>query len=248
MKSARLWLARLRGRATLTLSDAAIAPVFAVGGRMEAEKIALADHERELLESFLAQVGPGETVLDIGANIGLYSLPIALKTGPGGRVHAFEPVPLWFGRLEENLRLNGIGNVFVHKVGLSDRSGACGFTMKNDQGSGMGSIMHGFGGNLNAAERATIEIRLERGDDYLSAQGIPVPRAVKIDVEGAEIRVMRGLQETLRNSGCRFVMCEVHPQYLDTNDAAVEQTLAGFGFRCRRTPPRGHEYHLLCTR
>jgi hypothetical protein len=120
--------------------------------------------------------------------------------------------------------------------------------MKNDRGSGMGSIMDGYGGNLDEAKRASIEVRLERGDDYLRASGIPVPRAVKIDVEGAEIRVLHGLRETLQHPDCRFVMCEVHPQYLDTRDDAVEQTLAGLGFRCRRTPPRGREYHLFCTR
>lgn len=247
-KKIRLWLARFRGRTTLKLSDPAIAPVFRIGNRLEAEKIALLDYEKELLEQFLAQIRPGDTVLDIGANIGLYSLPAAMKTGAHGRVHSFEPVPLWFSRLAENLQMNHIAHVTLHNLGLSDQGGSCPFTLKNIQGSGMGSIMDGYSGHTGAKKTETIQVRLENGDDYLQQQGIPVPQAVKIDVEGAELRVLSGLRKTLSDSSCRFIMCEVHPQYLNTGHEAVEKMLAELGFACRRTEPRGQEYHLFALK
>jgi hypothetical protein len=134
---------RLRGYAVLRLKDRTLAPRFHISTSIEAEKILEKDNEEELLEMFLDEINPGDTVFDIGANIGLYTLPAALKLRGTGSVYAFEPVPIWFQRLRENIKLNhlsSMGNVFTFCVGLSDKDEICDLLMKRVQGSGMGSI------------------------------------------------------------------------------------------------------------
>ena len=72
---------------------------------------------RSFLDAFLR---PGDVFLDVGANVGLYTIAAARIVGNAGRVHAFEPCSQTFSRLEENVLLNGFGNVSCHRLALSD--------------------------------------------------------------------------------------------------------------------------------
>lgn len=229
----------------MRLSNPNISPKFKISNRLEAEKIASLDFEKNLLEKFLAQINPGDTILDIGANIGLYTLPSALKTGKNGIVHSFEPVPLWFDRLKDNLELNGISNATIHNIGLSNTTGTHTMTMKNTQGSGMGSIVENYDSHIDENKREMLTIQLEQGDSFLDKQSILSPNVVKIDVEGAELMVIKGLENSLKNESCRFLMCEVHPAYLNEPPERVEELLAEYNFKCEKTNPRANEYHIF---
>jgi len=251
IKFARKIYCRLAGYAVLRLKDRALAPRFHISTNIEAEKILEKDNEEELLELFLGEINPGDTVFDIGANIGLYTLPAALKLRGTGSVHAFEPVPLWFQRLRENIqanRFNSMSNVFTYNIGLSDKNEMCNLVMKGVQGSGMGSITTNYPNQPDKDKTVVIPVQLYRGDDFLLEKGIPGPNIVKIDVEGVELAVLRGLEKSLQYSGCRFILCEVHPALMTGAHEEVQKLLKKYGFHCQTSEQRRSEYHILAKR
>jgi FkbM family methyltransferase len=240
----------LRGQTTLKLSRLEPAPRFRIRSRMEARKLIFNKREQELLELFLSEIREGDTVFDIGANIGQFALPAAVKVGNTGSIRAFEPAPLWLNGLRENLALNDLTNVYTYNVGLSDEDGIHQFSMKNVQGSGMGSVVEGYDSFIEKGRLEKIQVRLVRGDEYRCQHNIPAPDIVKIDAEGAEAKVLRGLQRSLRREDCRFVLCEVHPVYMTEPPKCVEELLKDYMFICESTDNNGNEdtFHIFARK
>lgn len=141
-------------------------------------------YEREQTALFQQLLRPGATVLDVGANVGYYTLLASVLAGDAGRVHAFEPEPKNAGFLRDHVRINRRRNVTVQQAAVSDRAG----TARFDFGGGSGT------GHL--ADTGAIEVRTLRLDDYCAEHGL-APSAIKIDVEGAEVSVLEGARETL---------------------------------------------------
>jgi FkbM family methyltransferase len=163
----------LRGRWWLPASRGKILRIL--GGTYEPEQTRL----------FEEWIRPGATVLDVGAHVGYYTLVSAVLAGPRGRVVAFEPNPTNHGFLKRHVALNGCGNVEVVQAAVSDAAG----TARFDFGGGSGT------GHL--ADQGALEVRTVRVDDVCAERGL-APGAMKIDVEGAELRVLRGAEQTLR--------------------------------------------------
>ena len=163
---------RLRGRWWLPASRGKLLRIL--GGTYEPE-------QTRLFEQLLR---PGHTVLDVGANVGYYTLLASVLVGDAGRVHAFEPEPKNAGFLRRHTSINRRDNVRVEQAAVSDREG----TARFDFGSGSGT------GHL--ADAGAIKVRTLRLDDYCAQHGL-APNAIKIDVEGAEMSVLHGARETL---------------------------------------------------
>jgi len=188
------WLNRLHAGLTVRLnkSDAVMVGPYRVyidpRDRVIAKKLILyggyETHEIELLCSF---VQPGDCVLDVGANIGLYSLALSRAVGPEGRVIAVEPDPDNLALLRRNLQTNGCANVSVVSDALGDESKDVLLYESNDnRGALSTSDVLGVG-----AKRA-IGVRMRRGDSVMAELGVTA-RIAKIDVEGAEPLVIAGL-------------------------------------------------------
>jgi len=246
-------LYRLRGCATLRLKErtlTALNPRFHISTNIEEEKILEKDYEEALLEIFLKEIRPGDIVFDIGANIGLYTLPSVLKLDGTGNVFAFEPVPLWFQRLKENIDLNKFSphQVAPFNVGLSDKNEICEMIIRGVQGSGMGSIMPGYREKLGKKKTISIPVQMVQGYDFLLEEKIPLPNIIKIDVEGAELAVLLGLGKALQKPECRFILCEVHPHFMTEPSERVEKLLKEYGFRIQISEQRRTEYYLLARR
>ena len=200
------------------------APIFAgplrgrwwlLESRGKLARILLGSYEPEQTRLFREHVRPGDTVLDVGANVGYYTLLSALLAGPSGAVWefapaaivdcgahigtftllakrrfpraaitAFEPNPRNAGFLRRHAKINGLRQVRVEQAAVSDAEG----TARFDFGTGSGT------GHLSS--HGAIEVRTLRLDDFCAANGI-VPRAVKIDVEGAEAAVLEGFAATV---------------------------------------------------
>lgn len=126
-------------------------------------------------------------MFDVGAHIGYYTLLFSRLVGPEGRVVAFEPSPRNLPVLRWHVARNGCANVQVEAVAVSDETGAARFAAGT--GSGTGRL----------AESGTVEVRTIRLDDYVDAGG-PMPDVLKIDVEGAELAVLRGAVGVLRDA------------------------------------------------
>lgn len=172
---ARLPIVRgpLRGRWWLPASRGKILRIL--GGSYEPEQTA----------AFQRHLKPGDSVLDVGAHVGYYTLLSSMLVGDGGRVVAFEPDPRNARFLRRHVRINGRRNVRVEEAAVSDSRGSARFA----HGTGSGT------GRLDGA--GEFEVRTLRIDDYCTERGI-VPAAIKIDVEGAEIAVLAGGRETIR--------------------------------------------------
>jgi len=147
---------------------------------------------------FLAELAaPGDTVFDVGANYGVYSLVLAQEVGPAGHVYAFEPGGEARAQLRRNVELNPRLNVEIVPAALSDREGK-------------GTLAHLFGPptySLTAAfPGETVE--LMKLDTWIARSGASPPSIIKADVEGHEPAVFAGARATIETAK-PLVMFEV---------------------------------------
>jgi len=152
---------------------------------------------------FLEQLAaPGMTVVDIGGNKGLTAIRLARAVAPGGRVHAFEPVPEYCEALRKNVALHGLPNVVCCNCALGNREGA---TPYFRHGEGSGIVPE------DGAER--IEVAAVTLDAYVATEGIGKIGLMSMDCEGSELYVFQGAENVLRRFQPR-IFCEIHHGYL----------------------------------
>lgn len=189
------WLGRLYDRFTMKLgkTDAVTVGPFTVfldpRDHVIAKKLILyGNFEGREIELLCSHVRPGDCALDVGANIGLYSLALSRAVGPTGHVIAVEPDPENLALLRRNLQFNGCTNVIVIVEALGDEAGTVMLyeTDRDNRGALSTVDIAGVG-----AQRA-LEVKMRRGDSVMQEVGLK-PRIAKIDVEGTEPRVFAGL-------------------------------------------------------
>ena len=136
--------------------------------------------ERSKLRHFVAHVKPGNTVWDIGANVGLYAVASARAAGSTGTVVAFEPIPLNLDFLRRHKDLNRLDNLTVVEAAVFDRSGALHMQFGDSPSE------------FHVSDEGAIEVDAIDLDTWSRASAGGAPDIVKIDVEGAEAAVLRG--------------------------------------------------------
>jgi len=155
------------------------------------------------------------SVFDVGANYGIHTLLMA-RLASHGRVYAFEPVPLIFAELQSNVALNGFKNVRCVRVAISDRVGPSEFVEGHHAGAG-----HLVQSNTSATR--TLSVPTTTLDDFISGEGNQPPSLVKVDVEGAESKVLLGASRTL--SEVRpVILLDLHTQEQDCAVGAILQS------------------------
>lgn len=146
--------------------------------------------EMRMIRKFLNK---DSIIIDIGANIGWYSLNLS-KYIPHGRIIAFEPIPGIFKHLKKNIELNNIVNVEAQNFGLSNKTGVLEFYY-DPKFTAATSLR-----NLHENEKLKkIRCRVRRLDDFI-LQATPRIDFIKCDVEGAELFVIKGALETLKKT------------------------------------------------
>ncbi|MDB5305837.1 MAG: methyltransferase FkbM family [Gemmataceae bacterium] len=191
-----------------------------VGGSYEPNEFALL---AEALE-------PGMTFVDAGANDGLYSLFAARKVGPGGAVLAFEPSAREFARLRDNLDLNHITNVRPRPIGLAARTGTATLRTAGLEHAGQNTFGEFVYDGVDCV--GMVPVPVECLDDVVRREGVRVPDVIKIDVEGAELGVLRGSVEVLE-SARPLLLLELNDEALRRQDASSAEVLAflrGLGY------------------
>jgi FkbM family methyltransferase len=162
-------------------------------------KLSGARYEQRFGAALLAAIRPGDIVWDVGANEGLYTEQFARRVEPSGHVVAFEPSPRNVEVLRN--RFTDSSRVTICPVALADQAGTATFYAN---GSGDGTT-----DSLVARTPAAVphQVEVRTGDEFLLR--FP-PNVVKIDVEGFELEVLRGLREVLASPVLRSVLIEVH--------------------------------------
>jgi FkbM family methyltransferase len=151
----------------------------------------LGTDEPHLQRAIRHYVAAGDTVYDIGANIGYVSLSLAKRVGSGGKVIAFEPVPQNVEALRQNIAINGLSNVRLLEVAASTNAGDAVIRMAENP-STASLVWH-----RNDSSAAEFHIKTVSIDELVEAGELAYPKFVKIDVEGAEGSVLQGMRRTL---------------------------------------------------
>jgi FkbM family methyltransferase len=167
---------------------------------------------------FLSQIiRSGMTILDVGANIGLLTLPFARLVRPGGRVIAFEPQRIVYQILCGNLALNAIDNVFAHNSAVGRQGGSIALSPTDYTQVG------NFGGVAVGASFAGETVPLVTIDSL----ALPSCEFMKIDVEGMELDVLAGAGNTLQRFRPRLFVENDRPE----KSAALIEHLLGLDYR-----------------
>lgn len=215
----------------------AILGMFKIKGTIEGCKLYLdsktalnlatfADKKRPDLEIIKKYVRPGNIVIDLGANIGLHTIVAAKQAGGSGRVYAFEPDPRNFNSLKRNVSLNGLLNIIVERLGVSNINGERDFYLDKQD-----FTMHSLH-NPPGAKRQQIKIKLVRLDDYFKNDSRI--DFIKIDVEGAEYGAVSGMLSLLQKNKTVKLLTEFNPpslQHAGTQPAAYLELLTKNGFK-----------------
>ena len=162
------------------------------------------------------QLYEGEVFIDIGANVGAYSLVASRLVGRSGKVIAFEPVGTIFQRLSENISLNKITNIVAEKRAVLDKNGITDIYLSDKQNMGMSSIFH-----FNPESGKSEKVEAVSLDDYIEKRDISRINLIKIDIEGSEMLAIKGMQRIIE----RF-----HPKILIE---LKEETLTNSGYQAK---------------
>ena len=147
-------------------------------------------HEEEELRHFSQNCHPGMGVLDIGANVGFWTALAARLVGPQGRVLAFEPDPSNFQCLQATLAANSFSWVEPYPLAASDQAGSIRLYLSEENCGDHRIYPHAQG-------TRSLDIQAVRLDDFLGEKQVSRVDLIKIDVQGAEAKVLSGLSTTL---------------------------------------------------
>lgn len=162
------------------------------------------EYEQDFERALLNGIKPGDVVWDIGANIGFYTSKFADIVGPTGKVVGFEPSP----ETSQTLKTNCAGhpNVVCEQIALSDVAGEADFHIAAEANSPVSGL----------AQRSAIpvaqvcKVRVMTGDEFAAANPALAPSKMKIDVEGFELEVLRGMKSVLASPRLKAAYIEVH--------------------------------------
>jgi FkbM family methyltransferase len=198
--------------------------------------------EPEVQEALRRHVAPGSVVFDIGANIGFFSLLSASLTGPSGRVEAFEPVPSSGAAVLANSSLNSFSNVRLHTVAVADQPGEARLCVPMDP-SWAHLNLHGPHPNTDFE----LSVPLISIDGEIAEGHLPVPSVVKIDVEGHEVAVLRGMRDTLA-AHQPVIICELHESNRELLSLAEELGYEVVNLQGTVAVAEAGPIHVLITR
>jgi len=185
-----------------------------------------------ILKKFLRE---GDTFIDVGANIGYISTFAMGLVGKTGEVHAFEPVPQYFERLENVCKDNPDYCFYMNRAALGKEKGVSTIAVTNLWNIGWNTIVPGYMSKDTVKEE--IEITVSTLDNYLYSKSVKKLRLVKIDTEGYEFPVIKGFQQYLRDAEeLPILVVEVAPtayKRLNTSIAELEDFMVNLGYVAR---------------
>lgn len=193
------------------------------------------EYETKLVKDL---VKPGMTVVDVGANIGYFTVIFSKLVGNTGKVYAFEPDPYNYDILSKNIKLNNLSNVILIPKALSNFPGKIKLFLDK---TNLGNMS--FAAQNISDDGGEIEVEAVTLDSYLGGQKVDF---IKIDVQGAEGLVLGGAKNTLNNNHLK-ILTEFWPyglKNLKTDPLILLRDLEGAGFKIKILNPQKHELKI----
>ncbi len=187
--------------------------------------------EAKILKKIL---NSGDVFVDIGANIGWYTVLVGNIVGSEGKVIAFEPGSNIFAHLNRNVEINNFNNVVTENLAISDSNGEIVLSGVNGKNGGGASIVRN---SENYPDKSKETVKMVTFDNYIENHTIDHIKLLKIDVEGAEMLVLKGMLNTLREGKIENLLIEVtndHLIKLGSSSKEVFELLAKTGYAISR--------------
>jgi FkbM family methyltransferase len=194
-------------------------------------------YESEVLEALRARLHLGSVLWDIGANFGLHAVTLA-RLVPEATVVAFEPNPAEHARLFRHRAAN-TPHLITSSLALSDSAGLLPLHLGPEGNSGMTTLAPWS----QASYSGTVMVYAATGDSLISSGSLPAPTVIKLDVEGHESAVLRGLARALAHPSCELVVFEDSPD----EATPVKQLLRAAGFSLRPLVRNEQSTHALAN-
>lgn len=194
-------------------------------------------YEYDSVRIFMEMVKKSKTFIDIGANVGYYSL-VAGALNPKANIVAFEPFPDTYEVLKRNIKLNGFHNITAEKLALSEKEGEETFFYKISEDfpdepyqlAGDNSLA-----NYDRDEKRTIKVKITTLDDYAKKQNLPKVDLIKMDTETTEFFILKGARDILTNDR-PVILSEVLKGF---NEKELENYLKKLNYSFYLTQPEG---------
>jgi FkbM family methyltransferase len=193
------------------------------------------DPDFEMMRSILH---PNDHFVDVGANIGIFSMIASVEVGEKGAVYAVEALPENRALLERNLRLNRLWNVQVIPVALTDTDGEIDIFPSTNGNLGMTSL------SPSGAKAEPIRVPARTLDSLIADGTVSGCDVLKMDIEGAEVLALRGMKEVFEQRPPRAVLIEVSESLLAHFSSTPKQVIDFFikhGYVLRRATFKGLE-------
>lgn len=176
---------------------------------------------------------PGDTALDIGANLGLVSYRMSARVGPQGHVHAFEPQPRMQDYMRKTLDMNPGLPITVHPIGLGPVSDQLTLSVP-PHNAGAATLMPNPYGTRPDTE--TVNVKVEPLDTYAAQAGISDVRMIKMDVEGFEAHVLQGARTFLTATPPAVILFEDNAQNALEGQSVAQTLLRELGYTIYALP------------
>lgn len=166
--------------------------------------LALGSYEPETIKLFRESLKEGATVVDIGTNLGYYTVIAGKKVGPKGRVFGYEPNMDSFNLLHRNILINNFDNITPINLALSNILGERALYLGDNK------CTHSFADNRKTGKNEVVAT--DTLDNSLKKYGSPKIDVIKMDIEGAEILALEGMTETINRSRELIIFTEFYPK------------------------------------
>lgn len=186
-------------------------------------------YEPDIARLMCDSIDEGDVVVDVGANAGFFTVLMGMLAGPRGRVLSFEPGVNNLDRLRNNIALNALTNVELVEKPASDAPGPVSFFLNSDDtgGNALWDPAAFEGNDKSAASTQVQTLQATTIDAEFERLSLPAPKFIKIDTEGAELKVLAGCKGLLKGRKVPLVVTEYHPFGLEKMGSSPQE-LRGF--------------------
>ncbi len=188
-------------------------------------------HENLFFKKLFKNIKKGMIIFDIGGHVGMYTIPFAKAVGDKGYVYAFEPEKIGFEYLKKNIELNKVYNTKVFPYALSSETSKANFYIRPDKDTH--SLFERTLAPSKTKKQEVQTIETFKIDDLLDKGLAKEPDFIKIDTEGAELKILNGLNRKYQK--LKYIFVEIHPDALKLDniphpEEAIEKKLIEMGF------------------